>query len=139
MSKSVPGVTLVAFEQLLAESDFVTLHLPLTDSNHHMLDSSAFQQMKSSAYLINTSRGPLVDHSALAIALEQGEIAGAALDVQEPEPPDLSQPPFNDPRVIITPHAAFVSVESLIALRLSSVQNTLGVLLLGESKNTVNF
>jgi len=135
----VPGVTLVAFEQLLAESDFVTLHLPLTDSNHHMLDSSAFQQMKSSAYLINTSRGPLVDHSALAIALEQGEIAGAALDVQEPEPPDLSQPPFNDPRVIITPHAAFVSVESLIALRLSSVQNTLDVLLLGESKNTVNF
>lgn len=139
MSKSVPGVTLVSFEQLLAESDFVTLHLPLTDSNHHMLDSSAFQQMKSSAYLINTSRGPLVDHSALAIALEQGEIAGAALDVQEPEPPDLSQPPFNDPRVIITPHAAFVSVESLIALRRSSIQNTFDVLLLGESKNTVNF
>ena len=138
MTKKVADVQLVPLEQLLTESDFVTLHLPLTDTNHHLIDGAALAMMKNSASLINTARGPLVDHAALAIALEQGEIAGAALDVQDPEPPDLSTPPYNDPRVIVTPHAAFVSVESLIELRRSSMQNTLDVLLHGQSANTVN-
>ncbi len=138
MTKKVADVQLVPLEQLLTESDFVTLHLPLTDTNHHLIDAAALAMMKNSASLINTARGPLVDHAALAIALEQGEIAGAALDVQDPEPPDLSTPPYNDPRVIVTPHAAFVSVESLIELRRSSMQNTLDVLLHGQSANTVN-
>ena len=138
MTKKVADVQLVPLEQLLTESDFVTLHLPLTDTNHHLIDGAALAMMKNSASLINTARGPLVDHAALAIALEQGEIAGAALDVQDPEPPDLSTPPYNGPRVIVTPHAAFVSVESLIELRRSSMQNTLDVLLHGQSANTVN-
>ena len=138
MTKKVADVQLVPLEQLLTESDFVTLHLPLTDTNHHLIDGAALAMMKNSASLINTARGPLVDHAALAIGLEQGEIAGAALDVQDPEPPDLSTPPYNDPRVIVTPHAAFVSVESLIELRRSSMQNTLDVLLHGQSANTVN-
>jgi len=138
MTKKVADVQLVPLEQLLTESDFVTLHLPLTDTNHHLIDGAALAMMKNSASLINTARGPLVDHAALAIALEQGEIAGAALDVQDPEPPDLSTPPYNDPRVIVTPHAAFVSVESLIELRRSCMQNTLDVLLHGQSANTVN-
>ena len=138
MTKKVADVQLVPLEQLLTESDFVTLQLPLTDTNHHLIDAAAVAMMKNSASLINTARGPLVDHAALAIALEQGEIAGAALDVQDPEPPDLSTPPYNDPRVIVTPHAAFVSVESLIELRRSSMQNTLDVLLHGQSANTVN-
>jgi len=73
--------------------------------------------MKPSAYLINTARGAVVDEAALAAALAAGRLAGAALDVQQQEPCNLSQPPFNDPRVIVTPHAAFVSEESLANLR----------------------
>ena len=138
MTKSVEGVELTPFDDLLTQSDFITLHLPVTDDNHHMLGAPQFQRMKSTAYLVNTARGGLVDHEALASALQSGEIAGAALDVQDPEPPDLSVTPYNDPRVIVTPHAAFVSVESLIELRQSSVRNALDVMLHRQSKNVVN-
>ena len=138
MAKSVEGVELTPFDDLLTQSDFITLHLPVTDDNHHMLGAPQFQRMKSTAYLVNTARGGLVDHEALASALQSGEIAGAALDVQDPEPPDLSVTPYNDPRVIVTPHAAFVSVESLIELRRSSVRNAFDVMLHGESKHVVN-
>lgn len=138
MTKAVEGVELTPLNELLTKSDFVTLHLPLTENNQHMLGAIQFQQMKSTAYLINTARGGLVDHRALATALQAGEIAGAALDVQDPEPPDLSVAPYNDPRVIVTPHAAFVSVESLIELRRSSVRNALDVMLHGQSNQIVN-
>ena len=138
MTKSVEGVELTPFDDLLTQSDFITLHLPVTDDNHHMLGAPQFQRMKSTAYLVNTARGGLVDHEALASALQSGEIAGAALDVQDPEPPDLSVAPYNDPRIIVTPHAAFVSVESLIELRRSSVRNAFDVMLHGESKHVVN-
>jgi len=138
MTKSVEGVELTPLEDLLTESDFITLHLPVTDDNHHMLGAPQFKKMKSTAYLVNTARGGLIDHEALASALQSGEIAGAALDVQDPEPPDLSVAPYNDPRVIVTPHAAFVSVESLIELRRSSVRNALDVMLHGQSKHVVN-
>ena len=138
MTKTVAGVELVPLADLISQSDFVTLHLPLTDTNHHMISTEQFQQMKSTAYLVNTARGGLVDHYALAAALEAGELAGAALDVQDPEPPDLSSAPYNDPRVIVTPHAAFISVESLIELRQSSVRNALDILLNGQSDKIVN-
>tara|TARA_B100000945_G_scaffold318644_1_gene323968 strand:- start:904 stop:1857 length:954 start_codon:yes stop_codon:yes gene_type:complete len=138
MTKTVQGVALVPFEDLISRSDFITLHLPLTDTNHHMIGAEEFKRMKSTAYLINTARGGLVDHSALATALKAGELAGAALDVQDPEPPDLNTAPYNDPRVIVTPHAAFVSVESLIELRRNSVRNALDILLNRESDKIVN-
>ncbi|MBA63280.1 MAG: dehydrogenase [Planctomycetaceae bacterium] len=138
MTKTVQGVELVPFEDLISRSDFITLHLPLTDTNHHMIGAEEFKRMKSTAYLINTARGGLVDHSALATALKAGELAGAALDVQDPEPPDLNTAPYNDPRVIVTPHAAFVSVESLIELRRNSVRNALDILLNRESDKIVN-
>ena len=94
--------------------------------------------MKPSAYLINTARGGLVDHAALAAALAADRLAGAALDVQEPEPPDLSQPPFNDPRVIVTPHAAFVSAESLDNLRERTAGQVAEVLMGRRPENVVN-
>ncbi|HJS07997.1 MAG TPA: C-terminal binding protein [Pirellulales bacterium] len=111
------GVKLVDLDKLLTESDYVSLHLPLTPETKHRIGPAELVRMKPSAYLINTARGGLIDTAALARALTEGRLAGAALDVQDPEPPDLSQPPYNDPRVIVTPHAAFVSQESLANLR----------------------
>jgi len=80
----------------------------------------------------------VIDHAALAAALERGQLAGAALDVQEPEPPDLSQAPYKDPRVLVTPHAAFVSVESLENLRTRAAQQVATRLAGGMPENVVN-
>jgi D-3-phosphoglycerate dehydrogenase len=112
-----PGVAYCSFGELLDQSDYVSLHTPLTSETRHMIAAAQLARMKPTAYLINTARGGLVDHGALTTALNEGRLAGAGLDVQEPEPPDLAQPPWNDPRVIVTPHAAFVSEESLENLR----------------------
>jgi D-3-phosphoglycerate dehydrogenase len=113
----MPGVEFVEFDDLLKRSDYISLHIPATPQTRHMFGAAQFAKMKPAAYLINTARGGLIDHAALAQALQAGQLAGAALDVQDPEPPDLSQPPYNDPRVLVSPHAAFVSVESLENLR----------------------
>lgn len=104
-------------DTLLAESDFISLHLPSTPETRHLIGGPRLARMKPTAYLINTSRGALVDEPALAAALAEGRLAGAALDVQQQEPPDLARAPFNDPRVIVTPHAAFYSLESVSELR----------------------
>jgi D-3-phosphoglycerate dehydrogenase len=112
-----PGVKRCTLDELLETSDYVSLHVPLNDQTRHLIGREQLERMKPTAYLINTARGGIVDHAALAEALAKGRIAGAALDVQEPEPPDLNAPPYNDPRVIITPHAAFSSLESVTDLR----------------------
>ena len=116
-SNPLAGVEWRDLDQLLAESDYISLHAPSTPETKHMIGAAQFAKMKPTAYLINTSRGALVDEQALAAALDAGQLAGAALDVQQQEPPDLSLPPFNDPRVIVTPHAAFFSRESVTDLR----------------------
>jgi D-3-phosphoglycerate dehydrogenase / 2-oxoglutarate reductase len=135
---ALPGVTLVALDELLANSDYVSLHLPLTPATRHMIGREQLARMKPTAYLINTARGGLIDQAALAAALDAGKLAGAALDVQDPEPPDLSQPPFNHPQVIVTPHAAFVSEESLANLR-ERVSRQVAVRLTGGvPENVVN-
>lgn len=120
--KNLPGIDDVAFDELLEQSDFISLHAPLTDETRNLFRAPQFQKMKSTAFLINTARGGLIDHQDLAAALENGELAGAALDVQSPEPPDLSSAPYNHARVIVTPHAAFVSEESLRDLRTRAAQ-----------------
>jgi D-3-phosphoglycerate dehydrogenase len=135
---SLESVELVPLPELLARADFVSLHLPLTPETRHLLGTTEFQRMKPTAFLINTSRGGLVDHQALARALAQNELAGAALDVQEPEPPDLSQPPFSDPRVLVTPHAAFASIESLEELRRRAARQVATRLTGGIPENVVN-
>ena len=112
-----PGVAYCSLEELLAHSDYVSLHTPLTAETRHLIGRDQLARMKPTAYLINTARGGLIDNAALAAALDDERLAGAGLDVQDPEPPDLSQPPWNHPRVIVTPHAAFVSEESLANLR----------------------
>ena len=114
---SMPGAEYCSFDELLERSDYVSLHLPLTAETKRLMGAAQFARMKPTAYLINTARGGLIDNAALAEALQTGQLAGAALDVQDPEPPDLSVSPWNDPRVVVTPHAAFVSRESLLNLR----------------------
>jgi len=116
------GVEWVDRAALFEQSDFVSLHLPAVPETHHLVGPEQLASMKPTAFLINTARGSLVDHEALAAELARGGIARAALDVQDPEPPDLSVPPYNDPRVIVTPHAAFVSEESLADLRRRTAQ-----------------
>ncbi|HEX4129751.1 MAG TPA: C-terminal binding protein [Pirellulales bacterium] len=116
-AKQAPGVEFCDLDTLLARSDYVSLHIPATSDTKHLIGAAQFARMKPTAYLINTARGAVLDEAALAEALRRGQLAGAALDVQATEPPDLSKPPMNDPRVIVTPHAAFVSQESLENLR----------------------
>jgi glyoxylate reductase len=91
-------------EDLLAQSDFVSLHCPLTPATHHLIDAAALARMRPTAILINTARGPIVDPEALRDALTQGTIAGAALDVTDPEPPPAKNELLSAPSLIVTPH-----------------------------------
>jgi D-3-phosphoglycerate dehydrogenase len=129
---------MVVLDALLAESDFISLHAPLTPATRHMLSLPQFERMKRTAYLVNTARGGLIDQRALWQALERNLIAGAALDVFDPEPPDLATPLMQHERVIITPHAAFVSVESLIELRTRVGQQVVDALSGRRPENVVN-
>lgn len=114
------GVTAVrqgyqAFESVLAQSDVISLHCPLTDYTHLLIGSAELAQMKPGALLINTARGPLVDEAAVLAALERGRLGGAALDVLCEEPPQADHPLLNSrhPSLIVTPHVAWASQSSL--------------------------
>ncbi len=108
--ESSMGVTYSALDTLLRESDFVTLHTDLNPTTRHMMNADAFAKMKRTAILINTARGPIVDLRALYDALKFGRIAGAALDVTEPEPINADNPLLNLPNCLIVPHIASASV-----------------------------
>jgi D-3-phosphoglycerate dehydrogenase / 2-oxoglutarate reductase len=103
------GVTLVSLEELLGESDFVSMHTPLAKGTYHLMGEAQFRLMKPSALFVNTSRGPTVDEVALTKALQEGWIAGAGLDVTEIEPPAPSNPLLKLDNVILTPHIASAS------------------------------
>ena len=132
------GCEMVSFEELLSRSDYISVHAPLTDETERMFDVAALSKMKRTACLINTSRGGLIDEKALWTALRMERLRMAALDVFEPEPPDLSQPLFQDERVIVTPHAAFVSDQSLHELRERVARQILAVLEGREPENVFN-
>jgi len=113
-------VEAVSFSELLNHSDYISLHVPLTPETRHLFNTAAFRQMKPTAFLINTARGDVIDSSALLSALDENLIAGAALDVLPKEPPDADDPLLRHPRIVVTPHAAFNSVESLEELRMTA-------------------
>jgi D-3-phosphoglycerate dehydrogenase len=106
------GVTPVDKQTLMRESDYVSLHTPLTNETQHMIDARLLALMRPSAYLINTARGLLIDEAALWEAVQNGNIAGAALDVLSSEPPSPDHPFLQDDRFFITPHSAWCSEES---------------------------
>ena len=107
---------------MLAESDFVSLHTPLLDSTRHMMGREQFAKMKKTAWLINVSRGPVVDEEALIEALKAKEIAGAALDVFEQEPPAADNALFALDNVVLSPHNAALSDNALRAMAMDSAQ-----------------
>lgn len=104
--------SLVPFETLLAESDYVSVHSPLTDDTRSMFDTETFDAMKDDAVLINVARGPIVDKSALLNALKSGSLRAAGLDVFDPEPPATDSPLRDHPRIVTTPHVAWYSEEA---------------------------
>lgn len=106
------SASLVSFETLLSDSDYVSIHSPLTDDTRDMFDADAFDAMKDDAALINVARGPIVDESALLEALDSGSLRAAALDVFDPEPPATDSPIRDHPRVVTTPHVAWYSEEA---------------------------
>jgi glyoxylate reductase len=124
---AVKGSTALSLEALLESSDVVSLHCPLTTETRHLIDAASFERMKRSAYLINTSRGPVVDEAALARALEDHAIAGAALDVYEDEPRVHPELVALD-NVLLVPHLASATVETRTAMADLAVSNVLAVL-----------
>ncbi|RDU24091.1 2-hydroxyacid dehydrogenase [Anaerosacchariphilus polymeriproducens] len=118
------GVRYVDLETLLKESDIVTLHLPLNESSKHLIGAKEIQLMKPTALLINTARGPVVDSQSLASALNNGQIAGAGIDVFEIEPPiNQNHPLLHSKNTIVTPHVAFATKESLVKRAIITFDN----------------
>ena len=131
------GVELVSFEELLKRSDFLTLHMPLTPENRHMIGEKELAQMKPTARIINCARGGLIDEAALARAIETQRVAGAALDVFEAEPPKDS-PLLGLPSVIVTPHLGASTEEAQVAVSVDVAQSVADYLLGRGVHNAVN-
>lgn len=140
------GVRMSGLEELLAESDVVSLHTPLTEETRGLIGRGQIETMKRTAFLINTARGAIVDTGALAAALEEGRIAGAGIDVlpHEPPPPDdpllrlwrsEADPPAN---LVLTPHSAFYSEQGLVEMRSKAALEVRRVLEGHAPRNCVN-
>ncbi len=121
------GAKYVSVGELLESSDVVSLHCPLTPETRHLIDTDALKSMKPGAYLINTTRGPVVHEAALADALEAGEIAGAGLDVFEAEP-EVEPRLLNRENVVLTPHLGSATVETRTAMAVLAAENVASVL-----------
>jgi len=128
LEKAPQGIELTDFDTLLKESDFISVHCPLNDSTKHLIGEKAFKKMAKKPFLLNTSRGPIVDENALIQALKKGLISGAGLDVLEKEPPDPLNPLLQMENVILNPHVSFYSVESISELKRRTAKNVADVL-----------
>ena len=109
-------------------SDFITIHAPLTPETQGMFGAAEFRAMKPTAYLVNTARGGIVDTAALTTALQNAEIAGAGVDVLETEPPKQNEELLTLDNVVVTPHAAFMSEESIFDLEVAAATCVVEVL-----------
>jgi len=123
----IPGATQMPLDRLLATSDIVSLHCPMTPETKHLIDQKALTKMKRTSYLINTSRGPVVDEAALAWALKERLLAGAALDVYEKEP-EIHEALMSLENVLLIPHLASATTETRTAMADLAVTNAIAVL-----------
>lgn len=131
------GIRYVSLKELLEHSDYVSLHCPLTESTKHMINKETLKLMKPSAFIINTSRGALIDEAALIEALKNGKIAGAGLDVQETEPPKETSPLYTMENVLLTPHMGWKGLETrkrLVSILADNIKNFLA----GNPKHVVS-
>jgi glycerate dehydrogenase len=135
-SKSEGPYPRLALNDLAAESDFISIHMPLTDYSKYIINNDFLSRMKKTAFLINMARGAVVDPAALCHALENGIIAGAAIDVMEQEPPRVDDPLLKAPNLIITPHIAWASIESRRRL-VSEITENIKAFKKGTPRNVV--
>ncbi|MGD0175900.1 MAG: D-glycerate dehydrogenase [Candidatus Bathyarchaeia archaeon] len=132
------GIQFVEFDRLLAESDFITIHINLTPENYHLMGAKQFDKMKKTSILVNTARGPIVDNMALYEALRDRKIAYAALDVTEPEPLPAEHPLLTLDNVIVVPHIASASVATRTKMALMAADNLIAGLKGESPPNPVN-
>lgn len=126
-----------SLKELLKQSDFVSIHCPLTTDTKYLIDKEKLEMMKPSAFIINTSRGPIIKETDLIEALQKKVIAGAGLDVQDPEPPKLDNPLFSMPNVILTPHIGWKCFESRQRL-IDILAENIASFIQGKPINVVN-
>ncbi len=122
------GVELVDLPNLLERSDYVSLHTPLNDDTRGLISTTELALMKPTAFLINCARGPIIDEAALLVALRDGQIAGAGLDVMEQALPPTDHPMFQLDNLLVTPHVGFLSRESVLELEVRTAKATVDVL-----------
>lgn len=132
-----PGIHYTALEEVLSQSDYVSLHCPLKPETYHMINKERLALMKPTAFIINTARGALIDEAALIEALKNGQIAGAGLDVQEVEPPSEDNPLYSMENVILTPHMGWRGLETRERL-VSIIADDIHHFLNGTPINVVN-
>lgn len=128
----------VSLDELFSRADFLSIHMPLSAQTRHMVNRDLLRQMKPTAFLVNTSRGGVIDQSALLLALHEGWLAGAGLDVFEPERLVPGHPLLNAPNLLTTPHVAFYSEESVVELETQAAQNVADLLAGRRPDHVVN-
>ena len=132
------GAEAVSLDRLLAEADAISIHVPLSPETRNLIGRRELTRMKPTAFLINTSRGGIVDEQAVAVALKENRLGGAALDVLSPEPPPRDHPLRQAPNVILTPHLAFYSRESVIELQTKAAEEVARALRGESPRSPVN-
>lgn len=132
------GVETVGFDELLRNSDFVSLHAPLTSETRVIINQDSLSKMKEGVFIVNTSRGPLIDQRALVKALKTGKVAAAGIDVFSQEPPDPDDPLFELENVVLTPHIAWYTTEALRRLEMTAVEHAVNILNGKVPENVVN-
>lgn len=135
---SALGVELLPLEEVLARADVISLHLALTDDTRHLINEERLKRVKRGALLVNTARGALIDDAALARALAEGRLAGAALDVFDPEPLPLDSPLRTAPNIVLTPHLGASTKEAQTRVAIEIAEATRDALLSGDFRSAVN-